>query len=96
MIKGRNIKNFVKSQLFFDVHQYWTFLIDLQAEVSRFRCRFFSCFAYFLKLQHDYHQFLILYKLSSVIVLHLEPFENNFFELDFSIFKKVRFYCQTF
>ena len=47
MTKGRNIKNFVKSQQLFDVHRQclWTFLIDLQAEDSRFRCS-----AYFLKI----------------------------------------------
>ena len=40
MTRGKNIKNSVKSHPLFDVHrQYvWTFLIDLQAEVSRFRC----------------------------------------------------------
>ena len=50
--KGRNIKNFLKGQQFFEVHrQYvWTFLIDLQGEVSRFSCRIFHCFAYFLKI----------------------------------------------
>ena len=39
-----NIKNILKGQSLFDVHQQYlqTFLIDLQAEVSRFRC-----FAYF-------------------------------------------------
>ena len=47
MTTGRNIKNFVKSQPFFDVY---TFLIDLQAEVSRFHSRIFHCFAYFLKI----------------------------------------------
>ena len=48
MTKGRNIKNFLKSQPLFDVHrQYvWTFLTDLQVEVPRFRCRIFHCFAY--------------------------------------------------
>ena len=46
MTKGKTLKNFSKGQSLFDVHrQYpWTFLIDLQAEVSRFHC-----FAYFLK-----------------------------------------------
>ena len=50
--KESHIKNFVKGQLLFDVHwQYLlTFLIDLQAEVSRFRFRIFHCFAYFLKI----------------------------------------------
>ena len=49
---GRNIKNFENHQPLLDVHrQYlWTFLIDLQAEVSRFRCRIFHCFTYFLKI----------------------------------------------
>ena len=40
--KRKNIKNFLKGQSLFDVHRQY--LIDLQAEVSRFRC-----FAYFLK-----------------------------------------------
>ena len=50
--KGRNIKDFVLSQPIFDVQQQYlyTFLTDLQAEVSRFRCRIFHCFAYFLKI----------------------------------------------
>ena len=50
--KGRNIKNFAKSELLFDVHRQYlkTFLIDLQADVTRFRCRIFHCFVYFLKL----------------------------------------------
>ena len=41
--KGKSIINLVKSQPLFDVHrQYlWMFLIDLQAEVSRFHCRIF-------------------------------------------------------
>ena len=45
--KRKNIKNFLKGQSLFDVHRQYlqTFLIDLQAEVSRFRC-----FAYFLKI----------------------------------------------
>ena len=51
----RNIKNFVKSQLLCkesDTHQQYlyTILINLQAEVSRFRCRIFHSFAYFLKI----------------------------------------------
>ena len=52
MTKGRSIKNFVKSKPPFDVHrQYFqTFLIDSQAEVSRFGFRVFPCFAYFLKI----------------------------------------------
>ena len=50
--KGRNIKNFVKSQPLFDVHRQYlqTILIDLQVVVSRFSCRIFRCFAYFLKI----------------------------------------------
>ena len=41
MTKGRNIKNSVKSEPLFDVHWRYLdkFLIDLQAKVSRFRCR---------------------------------------------------------
>ena len=52
MTKGRNIKNFVKNQPLFDVHKQYlqTFLIDLQAEVLRFCCGIFRCFAYFLKI----------------------------------------------
>ena len=52
MTKGRNIKNSVKSQPLFDVHRQYLqmFLIDLQTEVSKFRCRIFHCFAYFLKI----------------------------------------------
>ena len=62
MTKGRNIKNSVKSQPLFDVHgQYlWTFLIDLQAEVSRYRCRFFHCFAYFRKFSSTIVGFYLL------------------------------------
>ena len=52
MTKRRNIKNFIKSQPLFDVFlQYLqTFLIDLQAEVLRFRSGSFRCFAYFLEI----------------------------------------------
>ena len=86
----RNIKNFVKSQLLFDIHrQYlWTFLTDLQAEVSRFRCQIFHCFAYFLKIYLDYHRVLSFISYPLVTVLHLESFENNLVELDFSYLKK--------
>ena len=66
MTKGRNIKIFVKNQSLFDVdvhRQYlWTFLVDLQAEVSRFCCRISHCFAYFLNVIVIG---LIFYKLSS-------------------------------
>ena len=47
MTKGKTLKTFyMKGQSLLDVHRQYlkTFLIDLQAEVSRFRC-----FAYFLK-----------------------------------------------
>ena len=49
---GKNIIKFVKSQPLFDVHRQYlqTFLIDLQAEVLRFCCRIFHCFAYFLNI----------------------------------------------
>ena len=84
MTKRRNVKNSVESQPLFDVH--WQYLqIDLQAEVSRFRCRIFLCFAYFLKISLDYHQFLFFISCPLVIVLHLESFKNNLFESDFSI-----------
>ena len=81
MTKGRNIKNFIKSQPLFDVYRQYlqTFLIDLQAEVSRFRCQIFHCFAYFLKIYLDYHRFFIFYKLSS------DDCPSNLFELVFSI-----------
>ena len=87
--KRRNIKNFVKSQPLFDVHrQYlYTFLIDLHAEVSSFCCRIFHCFAFFFsKFSSIIIGFYLLYPL--VFVLYLESFENNVFELDFSISKK--------
>ena len=44
--RRENIENILKGQSLFDVHRQYlqTFLIDLQAEVSRFRC-----FAYFPK-----------------------------------------------
>ena len=82
MTQGKDIINFVKNQPLFDVHRQhlWTFLIDLQAEVSKFGCRIFHCFAYFSRLSSVF----IFYKLSAgQIVLHLESCENNRFELDF-------------
>ena len=77
--KGRNIKNFVKSQPLFDVHRQYLqmFLIDLQTKVSRIRCRIFHSFAYFLKIWLDYHRVLSFISYPLVIVLHLELFENN-------------------
>ena len=64
--KGRDIINFVNCQPLFDVHwQYlWTFLTDLQAEASRFRCRIFHYFAYFSKFSSIIISF-IFYKLST-------------------------------
>ena len=52
MTTGKNIKHFVKNQPLFDVHRQYllTFFIDLHAEVSRFRCRIFHRFAYFIKI----------------------------------------------
>ena len=47
----------------------------------------FHCLAYFLKIKLDYHRVLSFIGYPLVIVLHLEPFENNLFELDFSISK---------
>ena len=90
MTKGRNIKNSVKSQLLFDVHLQYvrTFLIDLQAAVSRFRCRIFHCFAYILKIKVDYHRFLSVLSYPLVIDSHLESYKNKLFELEFSISKK--------
>ena len=89
MRKGKKIKSFVNSKLFFVVHRQYlqTFLIDLQAEVSRFRCRNFHCFAYFLKIFLDYHRFLSFISYPLVTVLHLKSFENNLFGSDFSIDK---------
>ena len=89
MTKGRNIKNFVKSQPLFDLHRQYlqTFLIDIQAEDSRFRCRIFHCFAYFLKLYLDYHRVLSFISYPLQTIFHLESFENNLFKLDFSISK---------
>ena len=67
MTKGREIMIFIKSQPPFDVH--WRYLdvslIDLQARVSKFRCRTFHCFADFSKIYLDYHRFFYLYKLSA-------------------------------
>ena len=98
MAKVRIINNFVKNQLLFDVHQQYlqTFVIDLQPEVSRFRCRIFHCFAYFLRIKLDYHRILSFISYPLVIVLYLESFENNLFEFDFAISKKTCFYGQTF
>ena len=95
--KRKDIINFVKSQPLFDVHwQYlWTFLIDLQADVSRFRCRVFHCFPNVIKIWLNYNWFLSFISYPLVIFLHLESFEKELFELDFSISKKTCFYCQT-
>ena len=97
MTKGSNTKNFVKSQPLYDVHRQYlkTFLIDLQTEVSRFRCRIFQYFAYFSKFSLIIIGFYVFLSYPLVIVLHLESFENNLFKLDFSISTKARFYDQT-
>ena len=89
MTEGRNIKNFVKSQPLFDVHRQYlqTFVIDLQGEVSRFRCRIFHCFAIFSKVS-SHNRILPFISYPLVTVLHLESSENNLFELDFSVSKK--------
>ena len=60
--KGRNIINFVKSKPLFDIHRQYlqTFLIDLQPEVTRFRCRIFHCFASFLKFSSIIIRFHLL------------------------------------
>ena len=52
MTKGRDIIIFVNSQPPFDVHRQYldVSLIDLQAKVSRFRCRIFHCLVDFLKI----------------------------------------------
>ena len=46
MTKGRDIIIFAKSQPSFDVHRQYldVSLLDLQAGVSRFRCRIFHFF----------------------------------------------------
>ena len=96
--KGTNIKSFVKSQPLFDVHwqNLLTFLTDLQVEVSRFRCLIFHFFCYFLRILLDYLRVLFFISYILVIVLYLESFRNNLFELVFSISKKACFYGQTF
>ena len=88
--KGRNIKNSVKSQPLFDVNPQYvqTFLMDSQAEVSRFRWQIFHCFAYFLKIKLEYHRFLLFISCPLGTDLHFESFKNNLFELHFSISKK--------
>ena len=64
--KGGNIKNLIKSQPLFDVlRQYLTFLIDLQAEVLRFRCRIFSLFCLFSQNLARFSLGFIFYKLLS-------------------------------
>ena len=52
MTKGKEIIIFVKSLPPFNVHQQYldVSLIDLQARVSRFRCRIFHCFVDFWKI----------------------------------------------
>ena len=92
MTKGRNIKKHVKSQPLFDVHrQYlWTFLTDLQAEVSRFRCPIFLLFCLF---SQNYHRFLSFISYPLVIVLHLESFENNLVELSNPL-RKMNFFAR--
>ena len=52
MTKGREIIMFVKSQTPFDAYRQYlnVSLIDLQARVSRFRCRVFHCFVDFSKI----------------------------------------------
>ena len=88
MTKGRNIKNyFVKSQPLFDVHrQYlWMFLINLQAEVSRFRCRiFFTVLLIFSKFSSIIIGFII-YQLSSghclaLRIISKQPFRIRFLD----------------
>ena len=50
--KGREIVIFAKSQPPFDVHRQYlgVSLTDLQARVSRLRCRIFQCFVDFSKI----------------------------------------------
>ena len=67
-----------------------TFLIELQVEVSKFCCRTFHSFAYFLKIQLNYHRVLSFISYHLMNVLHLEQFENNLFELDVSVSKRNR------
>ena len=85
MTKGREIIIFVKSQPPFDVHgQYLDVsLIDLQVRVARFQSRIFHCFVDFSKIYLDYHRLLSLKSYRHMIFLHLESFENKYFELDF-------------
>ena len=95
--KGREIIIFVKSQSPFDVHRQYlsVSLIDLQAKVSRFRCRIFHCFVNFSKIYLDCHWFLSLKSYQLMIFLHLESFVNKLFELNFSIFQEACFYSQS-
>ena len=61
MTKGKDIIIFVKSQPPFDVHRQYLDVfcpIDLQARVSRFRCRIFPCSVDFSKIKLDCHRFL--------------------------------------
>ena len=75
--KGREIIIFAKSQLPFDVHRQYldVSLTDLQARVSRFRCRIFSMFCGFLKIYLHYHRFLSLKSYGHTIFLYLESFK---------------------
>ena len=52
MTKGGEIIIFVKSQPPFDAHRQYldVSLIDVQARVSRFRCRIFHCLVDFSKI----------------------------------------------
>ena len=97
MTKGREIIIFVKSQSPFDVHRQYldVSLTDLQARVSRFRCRIFYCFVDFSKIKLDYRRFLSSKSYRHMIFLHLESFENKLFELDFSVLQKACFYGQS-
>ena len=82
-----------------------TFLIFLQARVSKFRCRIFHCFVDLSKIWFHYHWFLSLKSYWLMIFLHLESFVNKAFRIRFlniskSVFlrsnppRKVNFFAQ--
>ena len=97
MTKGRNIIIFVNSQPLFDVHRQFlqTFLIDLQAEVSRFLCRIFTVFLFSQNLARLSSVF-IFYKLSSGDCLAFRVILKQPFRIRFPDILKTYFYGQTF
>ena len=70
----------------------WTFLINLQCR--GFTVEFFTVLLISQNLAR-LSSVLSLISYLLVIVLRLGPFENNLFELAFTIFRKTCFYGQT-